>query len=72
MEEPVFLLTSDVARALKRSVQSVRHYERSGRLPAQRTPDGTRLYRADDVRRLAQELAERSAPPSEREPVAAN
>ncbi len=57
MEKPVFLLTSDVARALKRSVQSVRHYERSGRLPAQRTLDGTRLYREADVQRLAQELA---------------
>ncbi len=78
MEDPVFLLTGDVARALKRSVQSVRHYEKSGRLPAQRTPDGTRLYREADVQRLAQELAGKSAPPSgeakwlEHEPVTAN
>ncbi len=72
MDEPEFFLTGDAARTLKRSVQRVRQYEKSGRLPAQRTPDGTRLFRVADVQRLAQELADKSVRPSEREPVAAN
>jgi DNA-binding transcriptional MerR regulator len=52
MDEPLFLI-GDAARVLKRSVQMVRQYEKAGRLPAQRTPDGTRLFKESDVRRLA-------------------
>ena len=55
-----FLMTNDAARLLKKSVQTVRLYERNGRLPAQRTADGTRLFLEKDVQRLAEELAGKS------------
>ncbi|MDA2911410.1 hypothetical protein MYX04_10815 [Nitrospiraceae bacterium AH_259_D15_M11_P09] len=52
-----WLLTGDAARMLHRSVQMVRTYERTGRLPAVRAADGTRLFKESDVRKLATELA---------------
>lgn len=54
MEE--LLTTSDAARELKRSADRVRDYEREGRLPAQKTRSGQRLFKACDVERLANEL----------------
>lgn len=54
-EEPL-LMTTDAARLLKRSAEAVRSYERSGKLPATKTANGHRLFRVDDVRRLAAEL----------------
>ena len=50
------LTTSDAARVLNRSVDRVRDYEREGRLPAQKTRSGQRLFQARDVERLANEL----------------
>ncbi len=52
-----FLTTSDAARLLNRSVDRVRDYERAGKLPAQKTRSGQRLFKADDVEKLARELA---------------
>lgn len=54
MEE--LLTTSDAARVLNRSVDRVRDYEREGKLPAQRTRSGQRLFKASDVDRLAKQL----------------
>ena len=54
MEE--VLTTSDVARALNRSAGSVRQYERGGKLAAQKTRSGVRIFRSSDVDRLAKEL----------------
>jgi excisionase family DNA binding protein len=51
-----FLTTSDAARLLHRSVDRVRGYEREGKLPAQRTRSGQRLFKASDVDRLAKQL----------------
>jgi excisionase family DNA binding protein len=50
------LTTSDAAKVLNRSVDRVRDYEREGKLPAQRTRSGQRLFKASDVDRLAKQL----------------
>ena len=50
------LTTSDAAKILGRSVDRVRDYEREGKLPAQRTRSGQRLFKASDVARFALEL----------------
>lgn len=50
------LTTSDAARVLNRSVDRVRGLEREGKLPAQRTRSGQRLFKASDVERLAKQL----------------
>lgn len=50
------LTTSDAAKLLGRSPDRVRGYEREGKLPAQRTRGGQRLFRADDVEQLARQL----------------
>lgn len=50
------LTTSDAARVLNRSVDRVRGYEREGKLPAERTRSGQRLFKSSDVERLAELL----------------
>ncbi len=50
------LTTLDASRLLKRSVERVRDYERDGRLPANKTRSGQRLFKLSDVERLAKEL----------------
>lgn len=54
MEE--LLTTRDAAKQLDRSVERVRDYERTGKLPSQRTRSGQRLFKASDVDRLAKQL----------------
>jgi excisionase family DNA binding protein len=46
------LTTADAARLLGVVPATVRQMERSGRLPAQRTTSGMRLFRRADVERL--------------------
>lgn len=48
--------TSAVARRIKKSSDTVRYYERIGRLRAMKTTSGTRLFDPADVERLAEEL----------------
>lgn len=55
MEE--LLTTLDAARLLGRSVERVRDYEREGKLPAQKTRSGQRLFKASDVDQLSKQLA---------------
>lgn len=50
------LTTSDAAKLLNRSVDRVRDYEREGKLPAQRTRSGQRLFKESDVEHLAKQL----------------
>ena len=50
------LMVSQVGRMLNRSAESVRSYEKAGKLPAIRTSDGKRLFRESDVRELAAKL----------------
>ena len=47
--------TTDAALRLRCSAEYVRQLERSGRLPAQKMPNGRRVFKADDVERLAAE-----------------
>jgi DNA-binding transcriptional MerR regulator len=47
-------LTSDVARVFRVSAETVRDWERSGRLPAKRTLGGVRLFEGRDVVRFQQ------------------
>lgn len=49
------LQSIDAAAKLGCSVELVRAMARSGRLPSQRTPSGTRIYRSEDVEALAVE-----------------
>ena len=49
MRVPVYLTISETARALGRSTDSVRLYERRGRLRALRTSGGVRLFDKRDV-----------------------
>lgn len=56
-----FLLTNDAARRLNVSPQTIRVWERAGRLPAVKTERGTRLFDRRDVEQLAREREERPA-----------
>lgn len=51
------LSVGDAARRLGLSASGVRHLEALGVLPATRTAGGLRLYRAEDVARVARERA---------------
>jgi DNA-binding transcriptional MerR regulator len=53
------LTTSAVARLLELSAESVRAFERAGKLLATRTESGMRLFRRADVERLAAERRRR-------------
>ena len=52
---PRFLLTNDAARLLNVSPQTIRVWERAGRLVAVKTARGVRLFDRRDVERLARE-----------------
>ena len=55
--------TTDVALRLGCSAERVRQLEREGKLHAEKMPRGVRVFRAEDVERLA---AEREQQKSER------
>ena len=55
------LLTAEAARILNVTPDTVRHLERRGRLIAERTDSGVRLFDREAVIRLAAERAERKA-----------
>jgi excisionase family DNA binding protein len=57
------LLTSEAARVLGVTPDTVRRLERLGKLPAKKTARGVRLFARDDVERLAQERQAREAQP---------
>jgi excisionase family DNA binding protein len=50
------MLTAEVARFLGKSSETVRLYERRGKLPAMRTAGGVRLFNRADVLQLAELL----------------
>lgn len=52
-----FIGTTDVAKRLDCSADRVRQLEREGKLPAEKMPSGQRLFRQEDVERLAEERA---------------
>ena len=53
---PDQMTIGEAARALERCTETVREYERRGRLPATRI-GGFRIFRREDVERLAAELS---------------
>jgi excisionase family DNA binding protein len=53
------LMTSEAARILHVSADTVRLFERSGLLPATKTNSGLRLFDRKDVERLAVERGQR-------------
>jgi excisionase family DNA binding protein len=52
------MLTTEVARFLGKSAETVRLYERRGKLPAMRTAGGVRLFKRADVLQLAELLVQ--------------
>jgi DNA-binding transcriptional MerR regulator len=50
-----FMATIDVARRLNCSPDRVRQLEREGKIHAEKMPRGTRVFRVEDVERLAAE-----------------
>lgn len=58
--EAPYLTVGDVARESHRSVDTVRAWERSGRLPALRLSTGQRLFKREDVSRLLQQMEARA------------
>jgi DNA-binding transcriptional MerR regulator len=60
-ESQDILLTSETARVLEVADSTVHWLEKTGRLPAQRTASGVRLFRRDAVEKLAAERKSKSA-----------
>jgi DNA-binding transcriptional MerR regulator len=56
MNDEILLMASGAAKLLGRSAETVRFYERTGRLHAIKTEDGTRLFKKSDVLKLAGKL----------------
>ena len=52
------LLTGEAARVLDVSADTIRLWERTGRLPAVKTARGVRLFDRRDIERLARERAQ--------------
>lgn len=53
----MFLGTVDVALILRCSTEYVRQLHKRGKLNAERTPSGRRIFRVDEVKRFAAERA---------------
>jgi excisionase family DNA binding protein len=52
------LSTADAALRLGCSAERVRQLEREGKLPAEKMPGGQRVFKAEDVERIAKERAD--------------
>ena len=55
------LMATGAGKILDRSAATVRFYERTGKLAAIRTADGTRLFRQSDVEALAAKLSRKGS-----------
>ena len=65
LEPPVFvapMFTSEVARLLQVAPDTVRHYDRTGQLPAQRTAGGVRVWDPRLVAAFAERRSRESRP----------
>jgi len=65
-EDPMekLLTTLDVAKRLNKSPETIRVYERVGKLPAVKTQSGMRLFREADVVRFEREHNTQSPEPA--------
>jgi len=61
IKDDELLMVTSAGRILNRSAETVRFYERTGRLAAIRTADGTRLFRQSDVEALAAKLSRKGS-----------
>lgn len=61
------MMTAEVARFLNVVPNTVRGYESSGSLPADRTATGVRIFRRHDVEAFAKRRAKKLATNSDRE-----
>jgi len=52
---------SEAARLLEVSADTIRRWDATGRLPAQRTRSGLRLFRREDIERFAEQRSGRPA-----------
>ena len=57
--EQYTITVSEAGRIINKSAETVRAYERAGRLPAIKTARGMRLFRESDVRALARQQNEK-------------
>jgi excisionase family DNA binding protein len=53
MQDSQLLTTNDAAKIIGVSSETIRLWESCGKLPAQRTASGQRLFRRDDIERAA-------------------
>jgi excisionase family DNA binding protein len=58
-------MVNDAAKILRKSEQTVRWYEKEGKLAAIRTAGGRRLFKESDVLALAAKLSEQHSTPAE-------
>ena len=56
-EKAMLMTTNEVALRLQCSAENVRLLERTGKLTAEKTPSGRRIFNSVEVERLAQERA---------------
>jgi len=61
MADEKLLTSGEVAHMISRSAETVREYERQGRISAIRTNRGQRLFRESDAMQLAEKLNRRIA-----------
>jgi excisionase family DNA binding protein len=54
----MIMTTTEVALRLRCSAENVRALERAGKLKAEKTASGRRIFQSEDVDRLAQERAQ--------------
>jgi excisionase family DNA binding protein len=54
---PSYLRTAEVAQILHVSPKTITRWAKEGRLPHSRTLGGHRRYSAEDIKRLAEDLA---------------
>jgi excisionase family DNA binding protein len=62
MAEMHLMLTTEVARLLRKSAETVRLYANRGKLPFLRTEGGVRLFLREDVAKLAETLGVADTP----------
>ncbi len=60
-EKNDLMMTADVARLAEKTPATVRHWERTGQLPAMKTVSGRRVFSRADVERFLAKRREQEA-----------
>ncbi len=61
MTQAEYLSVTGAARMLSKSENTIRLWERRGKIAAIKTENGTRVFKRDEVERVARELERQSA-----------